>query len=73
MIPINLLKPGERGTIFDVGGTESTVHRLSEMGLRVGTCIRMIKSGNPCILAIDDHRLSLRLDADLQILVDLPS
>ncbi|HSG72682.1 MAG TPA: FeoA family protein [Planctomycetaceae bacterium] len=73
MIPLNLLKPGESGTIFDVAGSDSMVHRLSEMGLRVGSSVRMVKSGNPCILAIDNNRLSLRLDSSLQIMINLPS
>lgn len=73
MIPLNLLQPGERGTIFEVGGCESTAHRLSEMGLRIGASIQMVRPGNPCILAVDDNRLSLRLDPAMQIFVEIPS
>jgi ferrous iron transport protein A len=69
MIPLNLLKSGETGTVFDVEGAESVVHRLSEMGLRVGSSVRMVKPGNPCILAVNNHRISLRLDSSLQILI----
>ena len=48
-----------------------SVDRLAEMGLRAGVVLRMVKPGQPCILAIDNHRLSFRCDEAAAILVEV--
>lgn len=73
MIPLDLLQTGERAEICEVDGGEDSVHRLAEIGLRVGVEIRMQQPGQPCVLAIGDHRLSVRLDPSTQIYVTVTS
>lgn len=73
ILPIELLRSGERGVIHDLFGEEAVIHRLSEMGLRPGVAFRMVQPGTPCILCIGEHRLTVRLDPSLQILVDVQS
>ncbi|MEZ6135057.1 MAG: FeoA domain-containing protein [Pirellulaceae bacterium] len=69
LLPIDLLKVNEEASIVELLGDEKQVHRLSELGLRIGAAIRMVRPGAPCLLAIDGKRLSLRLCNDVEILV----
>ena len=69
VLPLELLKSNEQASIIEMSGDDGLVHRLAEMGLRVGTLIRMIKPGAPCLLALNGKRLSLRLNDELQVLV----
>ncbi len=69
LLPIDLLKSDEVADIIELCGDEPQVHRLAEMGLRVGATVRMIRPGAPCLLALDGKRLSLRLNHNLEVLV----
>lgn len=69
LLPIDLLKSDEEAHIVELCGDAPLVHRLAEMGLRVGATIRMIRPGAPCMLALDGKRLSLRLSEKLEVLV----
>lgn len=69
VLPLDLLQAGEEASIVELIGDESQVHRLAEMGLRVGANIRMVRPGSPCLLALDGKRLSIRLAQDLEVLV----
>ncbi len=69
VLPLELLHANEEASIVELIGNESQVHRLAEMGLRVGANIRMVHPGAPCLIAIDGKRLSLRLNHDLEVLV----
>ena len=69
ILPLDLLQAGEEASIVELIGNESQVHRLAEMGLRVGANIRMVRPGTPCLLALDGKRLSIRLAQDLEVLV----
>jgi len=69
LVPLDALRAGEAGEISDVDGPPDLVHRLSELGLRSGVRVRMQQPGQPCVLAIGDQRLSLRLEAEVIILV----
>jgi ferrous iron transport protein A len=69
LLPLDLLKSNEEASIVELCGDEPQVHRLAEMGLRVGATIRMVRPGAPCLLAIDGKRLSLRLNDGLEVLV----
>ncbi len=71
VLPLELLKSNEEGSIVELCGNAPVVHRLAEMGLRVGAMIRMVKPGAPCLLALDGKRLSLRMNDDLQVLVSV--
>lgn len=71
MVPLESLQPDEGGRIVLIEGHEATVHRLEEMGLREGAAVRMVRAGRPCIVRVNDHRLSLRTSDDVLILVEL--
>jgi Fe2+ transport system protein FeoA len=71
VVPLDHLAPGESGTILEVDGQPDHVHRLSEMGLRPGRPVRMVRSGGACIVAVGNHRFGFRgADAAL-ILVEV--
>lgn len=69
ILPLELLKANEEASIVELIGDDAQIHRLAEMGLRIGANIRMVRPGAPCLLAIDGKRLSLRLSSDLDVLV----
>lgn len=73
MIPLELLREGETGRVVDVIGPEAWVHRLKELGVREGALVRMVKSGEPLILAIQGHRLSFRADPTTTVFVEVES
>jgi ferrous iron transport protein A len=60
IIPLELLAAGEHGRIVEIDGDEDFVTRLNEMGLSEDAEIKMVQSGSPCIIALDNHRLSFR-------------
>jgi ferrous iron transport protein A len=70
-VPLSSLLENEQGRICLVEGNESLVHRLREMGLREGAQVRMIRPGKPCLIHVNDHRISLRADELITVLVDL--
>ena len=71
VIPLELMACGEVGRVVQVVGAPEVVHRLAEMGLRERVRIRMVQRGRPCIVAVEDHRLSLRADDGIEVLVAL--
>lgn len=70
IIPLELLAVGERARIVDVDGDGNLVTRLNEMGLCEDAEIKMVQSGSPCIIALDNHRLSFRGDEAAMIFVE---
>ena len=70
VLPLDLLRVGESGKIVEIVGPVEWKHRLEELGLREGCEVRVVKSGEPCILAVGGHRLSFRPDAGTMILVE---
>lgn len=71
VIPLEMMNEGERGHVCTVEGTPELVIRLQEMGLREGVPVRMVRTGTPCILAVNDQRFSLRFDQRATVLVEL--
>lgn len=71
IVPLDLMAAGEVGHVVQVDGSPDVVHRLAEMGLREQARVLMIQPGSPCIVAVGDHRLSLRTDDEAEILVAL--
>ncbi len=69
IVPLTLMAAGESGQIIQVDGSADVVHRLAEIGFREQAFIRMVQPGCPCIIALNDQRLSLRADDDVEILV----
>ena len=70
-LPLDTLSEGELARVVDVCGTCECANRLSEMGLRVGVSVRMVKQGCPCILAIGEQRLCFRPHDDCMVIVEL--
>lgn len=63
MPTLDHLKPGDRGRIDGVEGTDALVQRLMEMGLLEGEEVEVVgvaPLGDPMELRLRDYRLSLR-------------
>lgn len=71
VLPLQMLGTGEAGRVTDVAGNDRLVSRLAEMGLRAGVHVRMLQPGEPCIVALDHQRLSLRGEEEALVLVEL--
>ena len=71
VVPLDFLQAEESGLIAEVVAPGEWTHRLQELGLREGVAIRMVKPGEPCILALDGHRFSYRCDPSTMIMVEL--
>ncbi|MCA8998778.1 MAG: ferrous iron transport protein A [Planctomycetaceae bacterium] len=70
LIPIDMLRVNESARIAEVHGPQPLVQRLEELGLREGTVIRLVKTGEPLLLAVNGHRLSFRADSSTMIFVE---
>lgn len=71
VVPLELLGTGEGGRIFEVEGDRELVVRLVEMGFRRGAEVRMLRSGSPCIVAVENHRMTFRGDGTAVVLVEV--
>jgi ferrous iron transport protein A len=69
LLPLELLPPGEWAEVADVPGEPAWVSRLAELGIRIGSRLRVLRAGSPCLLELGGCRLSLRGDWAMQILV----
>jgi ferrous iron transport protein A len=69
LLPLELVGSGEWADVADVQGEPAWVGRLAELGVRVGSRLRVLRAGSPCLLQIGGSRLSLRSEAALHILV----
>jgi ferrous iron transport protein A len=71
ILPLEFLRPGEEGRVYEIDGDRRLVVRLEEMGLRRGVDVRMVRPGSPCIVAFDNHRLSVRTDECAVVMVEV--
>lgn len=71
ILPMQFLTPGETGCVLEVEGEKNLIRRLDEMGLRAGVEVRMVQPGLPCIVALDQQRLSFRGEEDAVVLVEV--
>jgi ferrous iron transport protein A len=71
IVPLEMMANGEQGRVCNLDGAPEFVCRLEEMGLREGARVHMVRAGSPCILAVNDHRFSLRFDHNATVLVEL--
>ena len=69
LLPLEMLQTGEWADVEEVHGEPAWVGRMSDLGLRIGARLQMVRSGSPCLLQVGDSRLSLRGDWAVQILV----
>jgi Fe2+ transport system protein FeoA len=65
------MQSGESGTIVDLDGNPDVITRIREMGIREGAQIEMVQSGEPCIIAVGNQRLSLRVDQTTLVYVEI--
>ena len=70
-IPLTLLRSGERARIQQLAGQSELVRRMEEMGLRAGQQVEMLQAGSPCIIRLAEHKLCLRADELLTVLVEV--
>ena len=71
LIPLDLLRAGETGTVAEILGDDPAVHRLEELGLRIGAAVRVLRDGPPSLLALGSQRFCFRPDASATVLVAL--
>jgi Fe2+ transport system protein FeoA len=69
--PLQLLSAGQRARIDQLLGRPDEVHRLQELGMRVGTSIEMLQSGTTCIVQLEGSRLAFRDHEGFRVLVRL--
>lgn len=69
LLPLECLPTGEWAEVADVCGEPGWVGRLAELGLRLGTPLKILQGGSPCLLQVGGARLSLRADLAMQVLV----
>ena len=69
--PLQMLSAGQRARVDQLLGRPDEVHRLQELGIRVGTPIEMLQSGTTCIVKLDGARLAFRDHEGFRVLVRL--
>ncbi len=69
LLPLEFLRSGEWAEVVEVSGDLAWVGRMAELGVRVGSRVRMVRSGVPCLIQVGGSQLSLRGDRASQILV----
>lgn len=63
-VPLNMLRVGQKALVSQIMGLPEQVKRLAELGIRDGAPVRVVQSGSPCIIQLDNQRLCFR-DCDL--------
>lgn len=71
LLPLHLLPPGSRALIGQLVGGIDEVHRLEELGMRVGTQVEMVQAGSPCIIRLGGAKLCFRDNEAFQVLVQV--
>lgn len=71
LVPLSLLRAGEKGRIGGMHGNGDAVHRLRELGLHDGAAVQMVRPGSPCIIRLRGQRLGFRMDDLAHVLVQL--
>ena len=71
LLPLECLHPGEWAEVRDVSGEPDWIGRLSELGVRTGVRIQMLRGGCPCLIRVGGGRLSLRGEHSAGVLVRL--
>ncbi len=69
LMPLEFLHAGAWADVAELSGEPAWVTRLGEMGVRIGSRLRVLQPGSPCLLQVGESRLSLRADLAMQILV----
>lgn len=70
-LPLQMLAAGQCARIDQLVGRPDEVHRLQELGMRVGTSIEMLQTGATCIVKLDGAKLAFRDHEGFRVLVKL--
>lgn len=73
VVPIQFLTPGESGVVSEVSGTSAVIHRFAELGIVKGAAVRVVRSGEPCIVEVGQSRVSLRCAHQVEIFIAVES
>ena len=71
---LDQLKPGDQAKVLEIHGEPETAERLMEMGLVVGTPLKVLKFaplGDPMEIVIRGYHLTLRHSEATGILVEI--
>jgi ferrous iron transport protein A len=71
VVPLQMLPLGRPGRIDQLLGRPDEVHRLEELGMRVGAAVELLRGGSPCIVNLAGTRLAFRDNEALRVLVRL--
>jgi ferrous iron transport protein A len=71
ILPLHLLPTGQSARIDQLVGGTDEVHRLQELGMRIGTDVEMLQRGTPCIIRLNGARLAFRQHDNCRVLVRL--
>jgi Fe2+ transport system protein FeoA len=69
--PLQMLSVGQRARIDQLLGQPDEVHRLQELGVRVGKPVEVLQGGSTCIVKLDGSRLAFRDHDGFRVLVRL--
>jgi ferrous iron transport protein A len=69
LLPLELMQTGAWAEIEEVTGEPVSVSRMAEIGVRVGSRLRVLRQGSPCLLQVGSSRFSIRGEGHTQILV----
>jgi ferrous iron transport protein A len=69
VFPLQMLSAGQCARIDQLLGRPDEVHRLQELGMRIGTPIEMLQRGATCIVRLDGARLAFRDHDGCRVLV----
>ncbi len=56
---ITKLVKGQVGRVERIDGSSRTTRRLAELGVMPGATVEMLRPGRPCILRVNQTRLSM--------------
>ena len=70
LIELGKLQPGVRGTVAEMTGNPNDIARLSEMGLRKGASIELVRGGRTLMVKVCCQTMCLRLTEETRILVN---
>jgi len=71
ILPVEALAVNQSGRVVEIVGPSAWQHRLEELGLSSGKLVRLIQGGEPCIIGLNDQRLSLRCEPGTMLLVEV--
>lgn len=69
VLPLELLHTGDTGDIADIDGEPSWINRMAELGVRIGTRLRVVQAGSPCLFQVGESRFSVRGECAMRIFV----